>query len=143
MSTLAIRPADHLPMLDAIAATYPVRLQGIEVVPSIRDWSVAHGLEESSHSRMGKTVVNNETGASLILLAAEITPEMQSQVIFGMEARGHFDEAQPLRGDARAFIVHLLLHEMAHARFPDATEIECDDWAFAELPRHHPPASAG
>ena len=47
MSNLAICPADHLPMLEAIAATYPVRLEGIVVVPNIGDWALERGIHDT------------------------------------------------------------------------------------------------
>ena len=62
-------------------------------MPSIQDWSIAHGVEESNPFRTGKIIVAGKTGAYVVVLADEITPDMQGSVIGGMEARGYIDEA--------------------------------------------------
>ena len=86
-------PADHLPTPEAIAAGYPVRLEEVKVVSSIRDWCITHELEGSCSFRMGKTARENGTDEALIPRVHEITPATQSSVIGGMSARGHFDAA--------------------------------------------------
>jgi len=55
---------------------------------------------------------------------------MQNNVLGALEFGGF--EVSRLR-EPRRFLVHLFLHELAHAQFPDATEQECDDWAFLRL----------
>ena len=90
----------------------------------------------------GITVRDDSSGALLILLAKDITPDMQGSAIGRMEAGGHFDEAKPLWHDARGLLVHLFLHELTHTLLARGTsEGECDEWAFAHLPRRHAPAA--
>jgi len=87
-------------------------------------------VPETNHGRTGKTVRNSTTGAALILLPEEITLSMQRSVLGALEFHG-YDVAQ-LR-EPRAFLVHLFLHELAHAQFLEASEQECDDWAFSQF----------
>ena len=127
---MSIRPSENVEKLQRIATRYAVELEAIKVVPSVKAWCDEHGVPETNHRRAGKTVRNNMSGAALILLPEEITPSMQSSVLSAMELHG-YDVAQ-LR-EPSVFLVHLFLHELAHAQFPDASEQECDDWAFSQL----------
>jgi hypothetical protein len=127
-----IRPQEHLPELLAIAAAEAVELEGVEIVPSIRNWCEDHGLTETHDRRMGKTVRNLQTGRARILLAEEITPLMQTNVIAALEISGFADEIVRLES-SEGFLKHLFLHELAHARDDNATEAQCDTWAFARM----------
>jgi hypothetical protein len=125
-----IRPRERLSRLKAIAAHYSVTLEAIIVVPSIKAWCEEHDVPETNHWRTGITIQNGATHAPLILLAEEITPSMQSSVCSALEFHGYRVEQL---NDSSLFLTHLFLHELAHAQFPNATEQQCDDWAFAEL----------
>jgi superfamily II DNA/RNA helicase len=127
-----IRPQEHLPTLLAIAAAEAIDLEGVEVVPSIRKWCEDHGLIEIHDHRMGKTVRNLQTGLARILLAEEITPLMRSSVVAALEINGFADEVARLES-AEGFLTHLFLHELAHARDDNASEAQCDEWAFARM----------
>ena len=127
-----IRPQEHLPTLLAIAAAEAVDLEGIDVVSSIRTWCEARGLTETHDRRMGKTVRNGQTGRARILLAEEITPLMRTNVIAALEISGFADEIVRLES-SEGFLKHLFLHELAHARDDNATEAQCDEWAFARM----------
>jgi hypothetical protein len=49
-----------------------------------------------------------------------------------MEISGLEKETEIL--DSRwSFLKHLLLHEIAHAIYPDFTELQCDVWAFDQM----------
>ena len=127
-----IRPRDSLPVLEAIALAEKVDLEAIEVVPSIQAWCEIHGIDESHSSRMGKTVRNLSTLKARILLAEEITPQMQSNVCVVLDSRGFGDRTEELEDSAR-FLLHLFLHELGHARDDSASEQDCDTWAFLRL----------
>jgi hypothetical protein len=93
------------------------------------------GLIETHDRRMGKTVRTLETGRARILLVEEITPLMRSNVIAALEFNGFSEELVQLESSER-FLKHLFLHELAHARDDNATEAECDEWAFARIGAH-------
>ena len=57
---------------------------------------------------------------------------MQSGVCFVLESHGSVDEVAALH-DSDVFLTHLFLHELAHARNAEASEQECDEWAFKQL----------
>jgi hypothetical protein len=127
-----IRPQGSLEFLQSIAAAESVDIEAVEVVPSIMEWCEQHGIDETNLNRMGKTVRNLTTGRPRILLADEITPSMQSGVCFVLDSRGFSDETSQLQ-NPRTFLTHLFLHELAHARDDNATEDDCDRWAFSRL----------
>jgi len=127
-----ISPAAHLEHLRAIAARCAVPIEDVQIVPSIQAWCEDRGLPETNPFRSGKTVRNNVTGHYLILLAQEITGSTQNSIISAMELRGHIDRTGVLRSPD-TFLLHLFLHELAHAQFPEASEDECDEWAFSQL----------
>jgi hypothetical protein len=126
-----IRPRERLKDPETIAQSHGVVLEAIDVVESIKDWCTLHNIDESNPHRMGKTVRNLQTGLCRILLADEIKPSMQSGVCFVLMSRGFGDEVAALH-DSDIFLT-LFLHELAHARDSDASEQECDEWAFKEL----------
>jgi hypothetical protein len=121
--------------LSQIAASYAVPGDAIEVVASILNWCREHNVPEDNPFRSGKALRCNETGKPLILLADEITPSMHSSVLAAMELRGFVEEIECIR-EPHAFLSHLMLHELAHVQFPEASERECDEWAFSMLAHH-------
>ena len=127
--------APEIEQLRSIAANYAVPVENIIVVPSVQEWSRAHGIPENNTHRTACVVQNQQSGQFLVVLAAEITDSMQSSVLTAMELRGFVDEVELLR-TPRRFLQHLLLHELAHPLHPGGTESECDTWAFNELERY-------
>jgi hypothetical protein len=125
-----IRPNESIEELQRVANRYSVELEAIKVVPSVKAWCDECGVPETNHWRTGKTVRNNITGAALILLPEEITSSMQNSVLGALESYGY--DVEQLR-EPSVFLLHLFLHELAHAQFPEASEQECDDWAFSQL----------
>ncbi len=132
MELMTIKTNDHLAKLVEVAQQYEFPLESIEVVSSIIGWCKEQGIEEHNPFRTGKCLRNRETGNYKILLAEEITGEMQNSVISAMEVWGYDSEIEVLYND-RKFLLHLLLHEVAHAKNDQWSENECDSWAFAEL----------
>lgn len=128
----AIQTELYLAKLRAIAESYDFPLEGIDAVESIKQWCDEKGVEENNFWRVGKCLRNKGNGKYRILLAAEITPEMQSSVLAAMEYRGFGSEVSLLAAPNK-FLEHLLLHEIAHAKNNNWEESECDRWAFTQL----------
>jgi len=126
----------YLPHLKAVADRYDI-LADVEAVPSIQDWCQARNITEERPFRAVRTLRNHATGRYLILLACRITDEMVASIEGGLYAREFFSEASAL-SDVDSFMVHLILHEIAHALDNTRTEDECDRWAFGELSYHLP-----
>jgi hypothetical protein len=127
-----IRPSDYLDRLAALAAKHSVATEKILVVPSIQSWCEEQGVEETNPWRSGRILQNRETDAFLILLAEEITEDMQASVRDSIELRGLLGQVKVIE-EPLAFLDHLMLHELAHALYPKASETECDRWAFVQL----------
>ena len=127
-----IQTERYLVRLRAIAEHYDFPLEQIEAVTNIKQWCDEQQIEENNFWRVGKCLRNRKSGKYKILLAAEITPEMQSSVLAAMEYRGFENEVAFLKA-ADKFLEHLLLHEIAHAKNDNWNEHECDSWAFNEL----------
>ena len=128
----AIDTNEHLKQLRGLALKYEFPLEELLVVESIQEWCKERKIEENNPFRTGKCLRNRETGKYLILLAAEITPDMCNSVISVMKLRGYGEEVEVLYS-AFPFLAHLLLHEVAHAKNENWSERECDSWAFEEL----------
>ncbi len=123
---------EHLVRLTEVARKFDSLLEDIEAVSNIQEWCEKRRIKENNPFRTGKCLKNRETGKYKILLAKEITPEMQSSVICAMECRSYCEEINALKNPS-VFLTHLLLHEIAHARNENWSEQECDSWAFKEL----------
>jgi hypothetical protein len=132
---MTIKTSLYKAKLEKIINYYVVSFEVLDIVPDIMKWSEEHRIEEDNPWRAGKCVRNLETGKYRILLAEEISYEMRRSIIGAMEIRGFSDSADVLN-DEEKFLVHLLLHEIAHALHNDWTEDDCDKWAFTELERH-------
>ena len=77
--------------------------------------------------------VRRQDGVLAVVLADEITTDMQQGIIPAMQVRGFVEEVTRL-DQPDAFLEHLVLHEAAHLLLPPGTtETECDEWAFARL----------
>lgn len=127
-----IKTERYLARLRAIAASHEFPLEEIETVADIKQWCDERGVEEDNFCRVGKCLRNGNTGKYRILIAAEITPEMQNSVLAAMEYRGFGNEVSLLSAPDK-FVEHLLLHEIAHAKNNNWDQSECDSWAFRQL----------
>lgn len=122
LAELRLLAAAHLEELD------------VETVPSIQDWCRSRGLTESNPFRCGAVFRSRETGRYLILLADNITTDMQSSVRAAMQMRGTLTNRQlEFLSEPGNFVRHLVLHEVAHALDDKRSEEECDRWAFTQL----------
>jgi hypothetical protein len=127
----SIATADHLQSLESLARRYPIDLEAVIAVPSVREWKLAHGLQEVN-TRRAATIVQLESSRWLVVLAQEISPSVQRSIVNGIQARGFFDEADVLASPTH-FMRHLVLHELSHALHPSGSEEFHDEWAFGEL----------
>jgi hypothetical protein len=126
----------YLADLRGLAARYEVSAD-VTAVPSIQDWCRERSIVEENPSRAGRTLRNNMTGRYLILLACPVTGQMVSSIVTAMDLRGFGIEATAL-SDPDSFMTHLMLHEIAHARDELLSEVDCDRWAFEQLPSNLP-----
>lgn len=103
-------------------------------VADITEWCREHAPEFANDigDRVGKTLYRQPPNPPLILLREMITPDMVSEVLGGLLARG-FIEARNLYDDERSFAIHVILHEIAHVLDRDRSEEDCDQWVFQQL----------
>ena len=127
-----IDTADYLEELRTLASRYDLPIEAMEAVPSIQGWCQKRNAPEESPFRTARLLRNDNTGCYLILLARLITADMVSSVTGAMLLRGFASEVE-LLSDARAFLWHLLLHEIAHGLDEARSEADCDRWAFEQL----------
>ena len=127
-----IDTADYLEELRTLASRYDLPIEAMEAVPSIQGWCQERNVPEESPFRTARLLRNDNTGCYLILLARLITVDMVSSVTGAMLLRGFASEVE-LLSDARAFLWHLLLHEIAHGLDEARSEADCDRWAFEQL----------
>jgi hypothetical protein len=130
----SIFPVVHADRLRALAQAKGANLQDILFEQSMEAWCARHGLVERD-TRCAKALPLIDSDKWLIVFSAEITPEMQSAVRSAPLFRGYLTESEQL-SEPDTFLTHLFLHEIAHTLFPNATEQECDDWAFEHLAKH-------
>jgi hypothetical protein len=119
VTTMDIEPELYRPQLEAL-------LQAVGVTPT------SACIKERNPDRAGMAAVRRDDGMRIILLHRRITPEMQGSILAAMEIRGFADEIARL-AEPGAFLEHLVLHEAAHHILPDASELDCDRWAFERL----------
>jgi len=130
-----IRTEQYLPVLQEIAYSYAFPLDAIEVTDDIQKWCDTHGgVTENNPFRAGKCIRNDATKNYRILLRAEITEGIQQAVIDRIELNGLSSEVKTLN-NKKSFLIHLVLHEVAHAQHNDWLEDACDEWAFQEMGR--------
>ena len=127
-----ISTKEYIAQLKEIARRYHFPLEDIETVSSIKKWCRKWHVDEANPFRTGTCLHQSKIGKFKILLAEEITPEMQEAVFDELIERG-FSEETELLDDPFIFLVHLLLHEIAQAKNQTWLEKECDIWAFKEL----------
>ena len=126
-----IRTENYLDHLRNVANSYAFPLEQIEAVPNIKEWCDNNGIPEENPYRVGKCLKNSKTKKYRILIVKEITPDMISSVINVLEYNGFENEVANIKENG-GFLLHLMLHEIAHAMHPAWSENECDLWAFKE-----------
>jgi hypothetical protein len=106
---------EYLSELKIIAHRYHFPLEDIETVANIQKWCKKWRVDEPNPFRTGTCLRQTEIGRFRILLAEEITPDMQEAVVDALINRGFAEEVESL-DDPFHFIVHLLLREIAHVK---------------------------
>jgi hypothetical protein len=127
--TIDVQPFQ--PQIETILRDLGFQKFELRIEESVQDWAVAHGIREPSHSRTAMAAARSD-GVATIVLVRVITPEMQRGVISGLEFRGFDTEARRLI-EPVLFLEHLVLHEAAHLLLAEASEDDCDRWAFDRL----------
>ena len=122
----------HYSQLSKIADLYGLPLE-IQIVSDIQEWCSIRGIEENNPFLAGKCLLDNTTGKYLVLLREEITPEIKESAINAMQLREI--DTKPIN-DTKKFVIHLLLHEIAHAANSEWSESECDLWALDQINKH-------
>jgi hypothetical protein len=108
----------------------------ILVVPSVREWALAHTtLQPSSHQLA--MAVTSPDGTPLIVLQRQMTRGGVASAFSLMGLRGFAGQLHRIVEPA-AFLEHTVLHEFRHhlSNLPadnEAAEAECDRWAFEHL----------
>ena len=119
--------------IELLVNSFGAYVKQVLIVPNIQSWCLANGVEESSLNRTGKCLQDDKTGKHLILLKREISESQKESIISAMELRGTNNEEIAQLCSPKAFVMHLVLHECAHALYDDFSELECDEWAFKRL----------
>ena len=130
-----IRLEEHRDHLWDIATSTGAKIQDILIVDSVNEWAKRHGQGERNRlsPRAARCFTLVDSDKWLIVLASELTQDMQKSIRGGLQLRGY--DISPI-ADERSFLTHLFLHEVAHTLRPGASEDQCDEWAFAELAKY-------
>ena len=134
LSKTSMRTQDYRLLIDQVLSRYDLTPEQLEIVESVRDWSIAHGHREDSHDRPARCFRSHADGTFHIVMAAEITEGMFAGIEGRMLCDGFAEELEALETDEDR-LVHLLLHEIAADRLSTGEQAPRDEWAFAELAR--------
>lgn len=130
-----LRVAEHLQLLHRMLNDYGLPASTLEVVPSVQAWSHAQGIAERNPFRTAKCLCRSADGACHIVIAAEISDDQIHSGKNGMECQGFEQEVQALASD-RAYLVHLMLHEIACHVLATTEQRPRDEWAFVEMVKY-------
>jgi len=125
-----INTSDYIGELKSLLHDQNIQIEDILSVEDIKAWCVERSIPETNPWRTGKCLRNSKTGDYLILMAARITTEMVNSILGAISTRG-FDTTELNNEDS--FLIHLLFHEVGHAKNANWTESECNQFAFEEL----------
>jgi len=108
-------------------------IERMQIVPSITNWCKSNGIDDTSPFSPGRCLRNTESGKYLVLLSECVSDDEKQSIIDGMVYRGCTPIDTELLIDEWLFVMHLVLHECAHAFNPSFSELECDNWAFERM----------
>jgi hypothetical protein len=127
-----VRPTEFIDAIRATVEEFGLRSAEIHVVSSVQEWALQHGMEELEPFRAARAAVS-PLGAPAIVLLECISIDIQDSILSRLAVGGFAQQADQL-SVPHAFIEHLVLHEVAHLLLPrDASEEDCDKWAFERL----------
>ena len=127
-----LRVAEHVPLLHQMLGDYGLPPTSLEIVPSVQAWCREHGIPERNPFRTAKCLCRSADGACHIVMAAEISDDQISGGKSGMERQGFAEEVRAL-GTDRAYLVHLMLHEIGCHVLRTTEQRPRDEWAFSEM----------
>ena len=130
-----IEPELHRPQIDALLRSVGLEECELLILDSPEEWARQHNVKRDIPFASAFAGLMN--GRPVVVLQRKITPETQSNVLWGIRVRsvreGLTVDVDCLE-DPSAYLEHLVLHEAAHLILPDgATELQCDQWAFDHM----------
>ena len=83
---------------------------------------------------IGKALWGSPSEPNRILLRQRLTAQHIDDHLLALFFRG-FRQTYDVLSNSRAFLSHLVLHEVAHIKhdWKQDHEVECDEWAFSNL----------
>jgi hypothetical protein len=131
---MAIRPADHRPLLDAILADYNLAPDALELVADVQAWSDRHCIEEPNPFCQAKCA-RGPDGAFHIAIVDLLTDQMINGGKGDMMGYGMMSKVETLDTDLK-YLVHLLLHEIAGDVLRTGEQRTRDEWAFERVSKY-------
>lgn len=131
-ATMTVFAEPYRPQIEAVLREVGLDRCQLLLVDSVNDWAAAVGIRVQSPFLTGMALIQQPGAVPTIVLRSEITRDMRASVTSALELRGFFDEV-PRLDDPLAFLEHLVLHEAAHLLLSNASESDCDRWAFDRL----------
>ena len=109
---------------------YDLKKSEIFIVPNVKEWAESKGISEDNPFRLGLGAKRSNSNIWDIVLKEDIKRGDIEGVLSAMFYHGfeHINELRKLRH----FVLHLFLHEIAHAKGV-REELEADNWAYKEL----------
>lgn len=130
---MAIRTADHRPLLDKILSDYGLAPSSLEIVPDVRALCRDHGMEETAQAGQAMCA-RRPDGVFCIALVDVLTDNMIEGGKGAMELLGMASSVAVL--DTDRYLVPLLLHEIAGDVLGTGEQVPHDQWAFAQLSKY-------
>lgn len=110
----------------------------VEIVADIAAWCAEHsgGAYAASDldNPVGKALWHSPTEPDRVLLRSQIPACLIEDHLLSLYFRG-FERVYEVLTDSRTFLIHLVLHEVAHIKhdWRQGLEAKCDDWAFSNV----------
>ena len=132
---MAVVVSNHRELLNRILDDHGLASDTLEVVPNVREWCHAHGVDEASSFRQAKCLCRHSDGACHIVMADVLTDDAISSGKGAMEYRGLSAEVAALDTDMK-YLVHLMLHEIARHVLGSTEQEPRDKWAFEHVSKY-------
>jgi hypothetical protein len=118
--------------INQLLSRYNIDSSQLTIVSSVQEWENIHGITDNNSFRLAVAARRKNSNVWDIIIKANIEEENCEGVFGAMLYRG-FSELDHLKDmGIEAFILHLILHEIAHTKEIKA-EIDADKWAYEEL----------
>ena len=119
--------------LYAVALNYRTENMSIEFVNSPSQWGTERGIKISG-TPIACALLDHETDQWTVLIQNEISEAEAKSVIDKLEIFGGVGTEVDSIRKPKDFLIHLLLHEIAHLKHKWGQDMEqdCDRWAFEQ-----------